>query len=134
MYNKKLVTAVDAPDESSLSWVMLEHFLSMSIDAWEVLCFQNVVLECRLSVIKDDAGVSYAIVAGDGNGLMWGTKDDGNTKSLLASLYLWEYGVQWQCNVQSHQHWESGLQMQSIMFSRTRKDFDPIWIKLATQE
>lgn len=32
MYNKKLVTAVDAPDESSLSWVMLEHFLSMSID------------------------------------------------------------------------------------------------------
>lgn len=39
-------------------------------------------------MIEDDARVSYAIVAGDGNGLMCGTKDDGNTKSLLASLHL----------------------------------------------
>lgn len=33
MYSKKLVTAVDAPGESSLSWVMVDHFFSMSSDA-----------------------------------------------------------------------------------------------------
>lgn len=33
MYSKKLVTAVDAPDESSMSCVMVEHFFSMSSDA-----------------------------------------------------------------------------------------------------
>ncbi|KAJ6921846.1 hypothetical protein NC652_015709 [Populus alba x Populus x berolinensis] len=74
MYNKKLVTAVDAPDESSLSWVMLEHFLSMSIDA-RSFDSRPLLSKCRIrmqvmSVIKDDARVSYAIVAGDGNGLM----------------------------------------------------------------